>query len=227
MMFASAIVLTAGKGKRFGSRIPKPFVRLGGLPVVEHCLRTFAALTCVRQIVIAVSPGGERYLRPVVGRLKAVDVRVVAGGARRQDSVRNALAAVDHRARIVLVHDGARPFVSAKTVSAVVRAAQRDGAAIPAVPVKATIKEVKGSRVYRTLQRSDLWEVQTPQAFRREIIAGAYRSCGRFPVTDDASLVERMGCKVAVVVGEYTNIKLTTPDDLVIAEALLKRKKPG
>lgn len=224
-MFVSAIVLAAGKGKRFGSRIPKPFVTLGGAAVVEHCLRTFASLKCVGQIIIAVSPGSKRLLQPVVRRLKAANIRVVTGGKRRQDSVRNALAGLDPRAELVLVHDGARPFVSGKTVAALIRAAVQAGAAIAAVPVKATIKEVKGSRVRRTLRRSDLWEAQTPQVFRKDLLLAAYRSCGRDTVTDDASLVERLGREVAVVAGEYANIKLTTPDDLVIAEALLKRKK--
>lgn len=224
-MFVSVIVLAAGKGERFCSAIPKPFVKLAGRPVIEHCLKTFGSLRDVRQVICAVSPEGIGRLQRIVNRLRLPGWRIVPGGARRQDSVRNALRALDPRADIVLIHDGVRPLVARATVAAVIREAARSGAAIAAVPAKATIKKVAvkagRARVKGTLRREELWEVQTPQGFRRKLIIDAYAG-GRGSVTDDASLVERMGRPVAIVAGEYTNIKITTPEDLVIAEALIK-----
>lgn len=223
-MFVSAIVLAAGKGKRFRSRIPKPFVSLAGRSIIEYCLGTFGAIRDIKQIIIAVSPEGKSAVRKALERRSLGEALIVSGGARRQDSVRNALRAVDPRAQIVLVHDGVRPFVRPATVSALIRSAAGSGAAIAAVPAKATIKKVSGSCVKETLRREDLWEAQTPQAFKRDILVEAYRAGGGKTATDDASLVERLGIRVAIVRGEYTNIKITTPEDLVIAEVLLKMR---
>jgi 2-C-methyl-D-erythritol 4-phosphate cytidylyltransferase len=223
-MFVSAIVLAAGRGKRFGSTIPKPFVKLGGARIIEYSLKTLGTLKCVRQFIIAVSPDGRSFIRGAVKRLGLVNAHIVPGGKRRQDSVRNCLRALDSRAEIVLIHDGVRPFARKATVSAVIRQAVSSGAAIAAVPVKATIKKISGSRsVKETLKRDDLWEAQTPQAFRKDLIVRAYCASGRSVVTDDASLVEKLGHPVSVVMGEYANIKMTTPEDMVIARALLKR----
>jgi len=224
-MFVSVIVLAAGKGERFRSAIPKPFVKLAGRPVIEYCLKTFSSLRDVRQVICAVSPEGSCRLRRLVSRLRWPGCRIVPGGARRQDSVRNALRALDPRTDIVLIHDGVRPLVTRATVAAVIREAARWGAAIAAVPAKATIKQavVKTgrARVKGTLRREELWEAQTPQGFRADLIIKAYAG-SRGSVTDDASLAERMGRTVAIVPGEYANIKITTPEDLIIAEALLR-----
>lgn len=226
-MFVSVIVLAAGKGERFHSAIPKPFVKLAGRPVIEYCLRTFGSLRDVRQIICAASPEGNGRLQKMVSRLRLPGWLIVPGGARRQDSVRNALRALDPRTDVVLIHDGVRPLVTRATVAAVIREAARSGAAIVAVPAKATIKKVVvkagRARVKRTLRREELWEAQTPQGFRKDLIITAYAG-SRGSVTDDASLVERMGRAVAIVPGEYANIKITTPEDLSIAEALMKAR---
>jgi 2-C-methyl-D-erythritol 4-phosphate cytidylyltransferase len=205
-----------------------PFIaalELGGRAVIEYSLEELASLRSVRQLIVAVSDGA-RPLLAVSLRGNAPEAAVVRGGARRQDSVRNALKAVDPRADVVLIHDAARPFFGRALARSVIRAAARSGACVCAVPVKATIKEVAGGgkrlSVRRTLDRKELWEVQTPQAFSAKLISRAYRGAGK-TVTDDASLVERMGHRVAVVPGAYSNIKITTPDDLVIAEALLRQ----
>ncbi len=224
-MFVSAIVLAGGKGRRFGTRIPKPFVALGGKPVVEHCLRDLRKVKEIRQVIMAVSPSVRKAAAAAMRRSAWEGCPVVLGGARRQDSVRNCLKELDPRAELVIVHDGVRPFAGAAMVRAVIRAAAASGAAICAVPAKATIKRVAGGRVKATLEREELWEAQTPQCFRRELLVKAYRSAGRRAVTDDASLIEKLGRPVTVVNGDYTNIKITTPEDLVIAEALLKRRK--
>ncbi|MGE5309173.1 MAG: 2-C-methyl-D-erythritol 4-phosphate cytidylyltransferase [Deltaproteobacteria bacterium] len=223
-MYASAIILAAGKGTRFGSRVPKPFVRLAGEQVLSYCLKTFGSMRDIRQVIIAVSPAGRQQLTRLLKGLRLSNVHVVAGGSRRQDSVRNALRALDPRTEIVLIHDGVRPFADKDLTQRVIRAAADAGAAIAAVPAKNTIKSVRraGGKlvVDGTPRRESLWEVQTPQAFRKDLILKAYCSCGKRSVTDDASLVERLGKPVAVVEGSYSNIKITTPEDLAIAEAL-------
>jgi 2-C-methyl-D-erythritol 4-phosphate cytidylyltransferase len=227
-MFASAIIVAAGKGTRFGSRIPKPFVMLGGKRIIEYSLKMLKGVKEIRQVIVAVSPDGRVPLEDALKRAKLSNVHIVPGGSRRQDSVRIALKMIDPRAQVVLIHDGVRPFAGKKLIAAVLRAAAASGAAIAAVPVKATVKTVRHSRggaaeVGKTLERGHLWEAQTPQAFAKELIVKAYCAGGARPVTDDASLVERLGHPVMIVAGDYANIKITTPEDLVIAEALLKR----
>jgi 2-C-methyl-D-erythritol 4-phosphate cytidylyltransferase len=158
---------------------------------------------------------------------------LVEGGRRRQDSVRRALKGLDSAAGLVLIHDAARPFISRDEISRVIRQAAKSGAAILAVPVKATIKKIRPSPGKRrgksryyvegTLRRDTLVEVQTPQVFDKEIILKAYRRFGAATVTDDASLVEKSGREVSIVRGCYHNIKITTPEDLLIAEAIAGR----
>jgi 2-C-methyl-D-erythritol 4-phosphate cytidylyltransferase len=150
---------------------------------------------------------------------------VVLGGKRRQDSVTRALAALPGKAELVLIHDCARPFIDAGLVSAVIREAEKSGAAVVGVPVKATIKEVHRGSVKKTLDRKKLWEIQTPQVFKKAVIVEAYKRFGRKTVTDDASLAERVGRRVSVVTGSYSNIKVTTPEDIAIAEAILKHTR--
>ncbi len=166
-----------------------------------------------------------------IGRI----VGVVKGGKRRQDSVFNALKAVDKKTDLVLIHDAARPFIDKKLVSSLICEAKRSGAAIAGVPVKATIKEIKKSLpagrqekskikiVGKTLNRGNLWEIQTPQVFRKDLILKAYDKSGNIDATDDAMLVEKLGASVSVVPGSYNNIKITTPEDLILAEAIAKK----
>jgi 2-C-methyl-D-erythritol 4-phosphate cytidylyltransferase len=158
--------------------------------------------------------------------------KIVEGGRRRQDSVLKGVEALDSRTDLVLIHDAVRPFITKEMVFSVIREGQRTGAAVVGVPVKATIKEVKTQKpkrktkpiVKETLNRNNLWEIQTPQVFKKELLLKAYKRFGNVSVTDDAMLVEKLGAKVSVVLGSYKNIKITTPEDLVIARAILKLK---
>lgn len=163
---------------------------------------------------------------------------LVPGGARRQDSVFNALKKVSTSSDLVLIHDSARPFVKAEDISILIARAKRSGAAILGVPVKATIKEVTlpvrpagqaGSRlvVKRTLDRENLWEIQTPQVFDRDLIIKAYQKFGKIDVTDDAALIEKLGKRVELVLGTCENIKITAPEDLITAKAILKNNYYG
>ncbi len=239
-MRVSAILLAAGGGKRFKSRVPKPLFRIAGTPLLVFSLEVFSRHPKVKEIVVVVNranrPHIEKAAFPYAAR---VPVRCVLGGARRQDSVRLGLAAIGESAQYVLIHDSARPFIDPATVSRVVAAAIRHGAAIAAVPVKATIKRIAGAHKYtstqahknrrtqfvaKTLRREELWEAQTPQVFEAALLRKAFQSNGGNDVTDDASLVEKVGRRVAIVMGSYRNIKITTPEDGRIAEALARRK---
>lgn len=218
------VIAAAGEGRRLGSKRPKALVPLAGLPLFLHSVRTFAALRFVREIVVVLpGPWIDRITREFGRELLRVTA-LVAGGARRQDSVRAGLEFVT--TPIVLIHDAARPLVTAAAVRAVATAAARHGAAVLSAPAVDTIKiaDARG-RVRSTPDRSRVWHAQTPQGFRREILLQAYRASGRAAATDDAQLVERAGGRVVIVPSEAPNFKVTTPEDLVRAQKALELQR--
>jgi 2-C-methyl-D-erythritol 4-phosphate cytidylyltransferase len=222
-MKTTAIVVAAGKGVRFKSKEKKPFAKLRRKPVLSYALTAFQRSSLIDDIILAVDRSLIKKAGELVRRYRINKVKcIAAGGKTRSESVKNSLRRVDNDASLVLIHDGVRPFVSKDLLKKLILAAERFGAAISAVPVKPTIKLSKdGSFVSHTPQRRYLWEAQTPQAFRREVIEKAYRREGRLTATDDAALVEASGGKIRIVMGDYSNIKITTVEDLKIAEALM------
>lgn len=222
-MHVTAIVLAAGRGLRFkGSRnTPKPIALLNRKPVLIYCLSVLNSNPYVSEIILAVNPDN---LNRIVSALKKYRIpklkKIVLGGALRQGSVTNALRHVDNKSSLVLVHDGVRPFIETRAVSRLIKEANKMGAAVLGTPVKETIKEAAGHTVKYTLDRQNLWTIQTPQVFKREIILKAYERFGKTGVTDDASLVEKLGFKVKIIPGSYKNIKITTREDLAVAKAL-------
>jgi len=228
----AAVLVMAGAGARLGAPVPKAFVPLGGRPMWLHAAETFASIGTCREIVFVVPPD----LPPVqtkewlLGEMEhcAQRMAVVGGGERRQDSVRRGLAAVSPDVPLVAVHDAARPFVRAETILGAVAEAASSGAALVAVPVRDTIKRVAGGRVVETLDRSALWQAQTPQCFRLDLIRKAHEAAdgGGWEATDDCALLERLGHPVAVVRGDAWNFKITEPEDLAAAEALLALRGP-
>jgi 2-C-methyl-D-erythritol 4-phosphate cytidylyltransferase len=234
MKYATAIVLAAGRGLRLKSRIPKPLIAIGSKPVIAHCLIALSRHPEIQEIVVVANPKNSEAITGQIKKLGIAKVgAVVLGGRLRQDSVAKGLKALSPDTDIVLVHDGVRPFIDKDTVSRLIKQAGIYGAAIPAVPVKATVKKVKRQKakgntrfvVEETLDRGCLWEVQTPQAFRKGLILKAYEKSAGLEVTDDSMLVERLGRTVCIVPGSYRNIKITTPEDLVIAEAIATKLK--
>jgi 2-C-methyl-D-erythritol 4-phosphate cytidylyltransferase len=193
-------------------------VPLGGKPMWRHAADTFASIGSCRAVVL-VAPAD--LVDDVRSAMPAA--RVVAGGARRQDSVRLGLAAVPPDAGIVAVHDAARPFIAAETIVTAVAEAAKSGACLVAVPARDTIKRVKDGRIVETLDRSALWLAQTPQCFRLGLLRTAHAAAEKdgWDVTDDCALLERLGHAVAVVRGDAWNFKITEPEDLVAAEAFL------
>jgi 2-C-methyl-D-erythritol 4-phosphate cytidylyltransferase len=219
-----AIVPAAGTGERFGGTRPKPFADLGGKPVIVRTLDVLGSCGSIDGIILVVHPDWLKDYKDLVAAhgLKKVKA-VLAGGDTRTQSVRIGLLALGTDVDVVMVHDGVRPLVNTKIIAAGLEAVKASGAAIAAVPVKPTIKAVdrKTKTVMKTLDRDLLWEVQTPQIFDRKVLEKAYTD-DRDGATDDAALVERSGVKVAVFMGSYENLKITTPEDLVIARAFLK-----
>lgn len=220
MIRAAALVVAAGAGKRFG--MPKQFAYLRGKPVLEWTLETFEGHPEVGAIVL-VLPDDQSLKHYRLRYPKVLDA--VPGGERRQDSVWQGfhLLAAKDPPEVVLVHDGARPLVRADLISRVIAVAGVDGAAVPVLPVEDTVKEARGGRVVRTVDRTFLVRAQTPQGFRFEVLKKALEAArrDRFYGTDEAALAERLGLAVTTVEGDPRNIKITTPVDMNIAEALL------
>ncbi len=223
-MKVEVIVPAAGFGLRMGAKVPKPLINIGRQPILIHTLRALAKNKHVQRIIVAVNKENKRGFEKSLKRFHVdKSVELAEGGLTRGDSVANCLKRLRGDTDIVVVHDAVRPFVAARIIEKVIQEAKKSGAAIIGVPLKPTIKEVNSQReVVSTLPREKLWEAQTPQAFKKEILLKAYDKFVNARVTDDASLVEKLGIKVKVVEGSYFNIKITTPEDLVLGEAILK-----
>ncbi len=223
---ATVIVPAGGTGVRMGARVPKQYLRLGGAPLLVHTLRALARARSVVAIVVS-APGDRVESTDALLRRHRVPKlsSVVAGGAERQESVWRGLQALPSGCRWVVVHDAARPFVEPALVDRVLEAAAGPGAATCGLPVRETVKRVKHSMVEATLDREGLWLIQTPQAFRREVLQEAHDQARRdgYVGTDDAVLVERLNGPVAVVAGSPRNLKVTTPGDLETARLWLRR----
>ncbi|MFZ0887557.1 MAG: 2-C-methyl-D-erythritol 4-phosphate cytidylyltransferase [Candidatus Binataceae bacterium] len=223
-MKASAIIVAAGSGRRLGLDVPKAFVRLAGHPMLYYTMRTIAAVDAIEDVVVAVPRGMEEQARSEV-RAAGLEtpVKLVAGGGERQDSVRIALVLTSAESELVVVHDASRPFASAELYRACLAAAARCGGAIAAIAVADTLKRAEDRTIRATIPRAGLFQAQTPQAFRRDLLVAAHQRAERerAAVTDDAELVERFGGKVEIVEGSPLNLKITTPADLKLAEALV------
>jgi 2-C-methyl-D-erythritol 4-phosphate cytidylyltransferase/2-C-methyl-D-erythritol 2,4-cyclodiphosphate synthase len=220
-MHVSAIIPAGGRGSRFGAAMPKQLLPLAGRPVLAHSVGAVASSPEVAEVVVAL-PADLVAMPPAYLSTFAKPVTVVAGGERRRDSVANAFAAIASRTDVVLIHDAARPLVSHDVIRRTVEAAATTGAAIAAIRASDTVKQVDDAGlIAATLPREQIYLAQTPQAFRVDVLRAALRLEG--DATDEAALAERAGYSVAVVDGDVRNMKITTPDDLVLAERLLGR----
>ena len=224
-----AIISAGGAGKRLKAYVAKQYLLLNRVPILVHTLKIFQKLKAIDDIILVLPPDDLVSVRQeLIDKYELTKVTsIVAGGKERQDSVRNGLAAIDGKCELILVHDAVRPFVTEKVIRQVAAAAKATGAASAGVKAKDTIKETeKDNTVAATIPRHNLWLTQTPQAFKLDILKKAYKKAydEKFYGTDDASLVERMGIKVKMIAGSYDNIKITTPEDLVMAKAFIKSK---
>jgi len=232
MTKADAIIVSAGRGHRLKEGAKKQFLPLAGKPILGHTLTKFETCPLIRSVVLVVGQEDLDYcLKEIVEKYHYRKItQIIPGGKERQDSVRNGLRALADDTEIVVIHDGVRPFVTREMIEESIRGAKRFHAVVLAMPVKETVKIANADGiVLKTLDRESLWQTQTPQTFQTQIIREAYRRAAEdgFVGTDDASLVERLGPRVHILPGSYTNIKITTQEDLLLARLLLQEKFPS
>ena len=221
-----AIVVAAGRGSRAGGVRAKQFREISGIPIIIHALNRFELCTTIEEVIVVLPESAlDEFASLASKHGLRKSSRAVAGGATRAESVWRGLQTLDERTvGVVAVHDGVRPFVTPDEIDRVVREAESSGAAILAAPAVETIKEAEGGLVTRTLERKKLWQAQTPQCFRLELLRRAYELAlaDGLDATDDSALVERTGANVRIVEGGAHNIKITTPQDFELAEILLR-----
>ena len=220
------IIPAAGQGKRMKASKNKLWIELKNMPIIAHTLKVFGEDQHCKQIILPINPAEKEDFSKLIQTLALpVPILLIDGGSERQYSVCNGLKALSEKADIVLVHDGARPFINHSMINKLIMDAKQFGASVLAVPVKDTVKQAKDHFVEKTIDRSSLWAIQTPQAFRVSLLKKAHEAAieAEYLGTDDASLAERIGIKVAITEGNYDNIKITTPEDLYFAEAILEK----
>jgi len=227
-MKVTAVIVAAGEGLRIGGNLPKPYLPLVGRAMLLRTLDRVFGTQNIEKVVLVIAESELSRCEEMLQSDSALGQRpwvLQSGGATRQQSVKAGLEEIDDDTDIVVIHDGARPFVSPALIERCIESADRNGAGVAGLPVRDTIKIVSDDyRVLSTPDRKALWEIQTPQAFRRELIVEAHDRAVRegFTATDDAMLVERMGKPVWVIDGEKTNLKITLPEDLWLAEAMIR-----
>ncbi len=224
--YVTAVITAAGKGTRMNSSINKQYIELGGMPVLARTIAAFQACGQVDEIVVVINEEDIQFCKnSIIDRYGLNKVKtLVSGGAERQNSVYKGLCEVDNKCEIVLIHDGARPFVSIENIVACIENARSYRACGVGVKIKDTVK-ISNSEgfVFSTPDRNNLWSIQTPQSFDYRLIMKAHEEAIRnnYIGTDDMVLVEKMGIPVKIVEGSYNNIKITTPEDIIIGEAIL------
>lgn len=226
----SAIILAGGSGSRMGTAVKKQYIKLQDKEVIAHTIETFNKMKEIDEIIVVAGKDELLYMEEEICKKYRYNKvsQVVAGGKERQDSVRNGIEKVARACEYIIIHDGARPFIEEETIKECLAKAELTGASIVAVPVKDTIKvcNAETGEVKETPNREMLWSVQTPQIFKAELIREAHRYAEENNVygTDDSSLVEALGECVYIVSGKYTNIKITTPEDLIMGEKILENR---
>ncbi|MFZ5572605.1 MAG: 2-C-methyl-D-erythritol 4-phosphate cytidylyltransferase [Thermodesulfobacteriota bacterium] len=227
---AGAIIVAGGSGLRMGREIRKQYLPVAGIPIVAHTLRAFCGCGFFQQVVLVVPASDFDFCRTNIipfGQ-PPVPILLAVGGGNRQDSVFAGLAALPRKNGVVVIHDAVRPFVRRAEISACIDGARKNGACILGLPVVETLKQAPAGIIRRTIDRNGIWMAQTPQAFQYDLIQKAHEAAKQegFEGTDDASLLERLGHPVHIIPGSRVNIKITTPEDLTLAEVLFPAFRP-
>ena len=224
-LLAGAVIPAAGKGSRFGEK--KQFKLLKGAPLLNHVLTPFLQSDLIYEIIVVVPEEQAQQIKTQVRSMaKTKNTRVVPGGERRQDSVSNGVKVLSNQCKLVCIHDVVRPFVTKNMINETIKRCGKYDGAIIATQAQDTIKRVENRRIKETINRSEIWQAQTPQSFQREKLIEALESADRDGVTgsDEAFLLERIGYYVSVVEGTSANIKITTPEDWFVAEAIWEER---
>lgn len=219
------LIAAAGEGKRLHNKLPKPYIKINGTSIIIWTLKRFSKIPEIENIIIVTHRDWVAYCKNLLQEhtIKKISF-VVAGGKERQDSVNIGLKYTN--TEFVMVQDAARPFVENSLIKTLIKESKKQDAVIPGIPATNTLKEIKLGFVNKTLSRDKIYEIQTPQIFRTSVLKAAYKKAyaDKFYATDDANLVERIGIKVKVIESKRSNIKITTPSDLLYAKAILKTK---
>jgi 2-C-methyl-D-erythritol 4-phosphate cytidylyltransferase len=225
----AAVIPAAGSGTRMKAGLSKQFLPIGGKPVLYYTLSVFESSPFINEIVVVLSKEDRKLAEErIFSRFSFKKISsLVDGGSERKESVYNGLKAVQRNTDFVVIHDGCRPFVTDGMIEESLSAARKTGGAIVAVPLRDTLKKEKKGYIERTVSREGLWQAQTPQTFRYPLLLQAYQNAlkNSFPATDDAMLLEQMGLPVSLVPGSLLNIKITLPEDLILAEMILNNRK--
>lgn len=226
MSYASAIIVAAGVGARMKSHTPKQYFLLNGRPILYYTIKNFVKAKLVSEIVLVISKEfmDSELLHACIPSGTSKPMKIVAGSKKRQDSVYNGLKSMEKCYDTVVVHDGVRPFINPEQIDETIKMCSKYDGVVVATPAVDTLKEVNNSLIVKTLNRASVWQVQTPQTFRREVLEHAFKKAyyDDFIGTDEASLVERLGAQIGVLRGDRRNIKITCREDLEIAIYLLK-----
>ncbi|MCX5725890.1 MAG: 2-C-methyl-D-erythritol 4-phosphate cytidylyltransferase [Candidatus Saganbacteria bacterium] len=226
-MKVGAIIAAGGIGKRMGVPSGKQFIKILGIPVISWALIPFEKSSLICEIILVINKENKKEAEELVKTNDFKKVKITVGGAEREDSVFNGLKMLSSKVEAVLIHDGARALVTEDIISRCIKALEKSDAAVAGVPVSDTIKMVgKDLNILKTIDRSKLWSAQTPQGFKLRSIRQAYEKAKnkKFIATDDAMLLESIGKSVKMIMGSLENIKITRPEDLRIAEAILKSR---
>lgn len=216
-----AVIVAAGSGSRFGSALPKQYCLLAGRPVLMHTIERFAGVLPLDNIIVVISPAMQPVWLKLCADYHFTSPRIVCGGDTRHASVKNAIAAIPSHAEIIMVHDGARPLVSSELIRRAASPADDVEALVPATPLSDSIRRLMPCGTSTCANRADFVAVQTPQSFRASLLRNAYARPWSADMTDDASVAEAAGADITIFPGETSNIKITNPGDIAIAEALL------
>lgn len=224
----SVIIVAAGAGRRMNLHINKQYIKLDEKEMITHTIDVFYNNKNIDEIIVCIKEEEEYFfVNEIVDKYNFENIKIAYGGKERQDSIYNGLKKVDQNCDIVLIHDGARPFVSHHIINESIKVAKEKQAAVVGVPVRDTVKVVEDGIVKHTPQRSTLWSAQTPQTFKYDLIMKAYEEAYKhnYYGTDDSMLVEFIGQSVSMVMGSYENIKITNPEDINVAEQILELRK--
>lgn len=224
----SVIIVAAGAGRRMNLDINKQYIKLDEKEMITHTIDVFYKDRNIDEIVVCIKEEEEYFfVNEIINKYNFENIKIAYGGKERQDSIFNGLQKIDENCDIVLIHDGARPFVSHEIIKESIEVAKEKQAAVVGVPVRDTIKVVEDGIIKHSPQRSTLWSAQTPQTFKYDLIIKAYEEAYKdnYYGTDDSMLVERIGQSVAMVMGSYENIKITNQEDINVAEQILELRK--
>ncbi|SCI47111.1 MULTISPECIES: 2-C-methyl-D-erythritol 4-phosphate cytidylyltransferase [unclassified Romboutsia] len=224
----SVIIVAAGSGKRMNMGINKQFIKLNEKEIIAHTIETFYKNENIDEIIVCIKKEEEEFFKDkIIDRYSFKNIKIAYGGKERQDSIYNGLKLIDSRCEIVLIHDGARPFVSERIINNSIKVAREKKAVVVGMPVKDTIKFVDDGSIKDTPNRENLWSAQTPQSFEYKLIMRAYEEAYKHDYygTDDSMLVEKIGQQVTMIMGSYDNIKITSPEDIGIGEQILNLQK--